>query len=818
MASILQDIGYALRTLGRSPGFTAVVVLTLGLGIGANTTVFSLVDTILLQPPAGVAAPESLVDVYTSDYSGPPFGGSSYPDYEDFAANVDELSGLTAFQWQPFSVSTGGEAFRAFGEYASDNYFHVLGVTPALGRSFDADESSGDDVVTAVIGYGLWQQRFGGANDIIGRTLRVRGHPVTVIGVAPKGFTGTQSAIGVELWVPYRLQTLLAPSTAGSITDRGSRGLFLVGRLARGATADSAQAAFDAQATNLHATYPAQWTDVRGDSRRITVLEHRQAAVMPEIRGAVVSFLTILGAVAALVLAITCANIANLLLTRAGARAREIGIRTALGATRRRILRLLLAESLLLASLGGLCGVALAAAASEFLIRLKPPIPIPIVLNLAPGSRVLVFAAVLSALTGMLLGTLPALRATRVRLGHGLSHDALTPAPGRRLLTLRNALVVGQVAVSSALLVVMGLFVQSLLRAQVADLGFRPDHVALASFDLEAQGYTAERTGQFLDTLEDTARRIPGVRSATFARRAPLGLDYARRGVRIEDYQPGPSEDMEVGNNVIDEDYFLTLGIELHSGRAFSTRDRQGAPPVAIVNDAFVRRYWPDGKALGRHIDFGAGPAEVIGVVADAKYRSIRDEALPYFYMSRRQNPALTGTLEMRTDAEPSAVFPALRASLSALDPAVPFELATMREHLGVAVLAQRVGASLIGAFGGIGALLAALGLYGVLSYLVARRTREIGIRMALGSDSLTIMRMVLRRAAGLTAVGLAFGLAGAFAVARLVSGFLYGIDGRDPATFVAAGIFFTAIALAAALGPARRATRVDPTDALRSE
>ncbi|HEX5418986.1 MAG TPA: ABC transporter permease, partial [Gammaproteobacteria bacterium] len=383
MSSILKDLGYALRVFGKRPGFTAIVVLTLGLGIGANTAIFSLVNTILLRAPAGIVHPERLVDVYTSDYSGPPFGTSSYADYRDFIANVGELSGLAAFQWQPFNVSIGGQAFRAFGEYVSNNYFRVLGVSPALGRSFFAGEQT-DDLAAAVIGYGLWQQRFGGARDVIGRTVLLRGHPVTVIGVAPQGFRGTQTGIGVDLWVPCSAQAVLDPSRSGREKNRSSRNLSLVGRLAAGATVDEVQARFDVLAARLHAAYPQDWTDIHRAARRITVIAQRQAGLMPEIRGSVVGFLSVLGAVAVLVLLICCANLANLLLARAAGRTREIAVRTAMGATRARIVRQMLTESLLLASLGGVCGVPLGAAAVALLTRFQPPISVPIVLDLSP--------------------------------------------------------------------------------------------------------------------------------------------------------------------------------------------------------------------------------------------------------------------------------------------------------------------------------------------------------------------------------------------------------------------------------------------------
>ncbi|HEU4620237.1 MAG TPA: ADOP family duplicated permease, partial [Gammaproteobacteria bacterium] len=657
MRGLLRDLSYAARVLAKKPAFTAVVVLTLALGIGANATIFSLADAILLRAPSGIADPDRLIDVYTSDYSGPPFGASSYPDYEDFAANAGELSGLAAFEWQSFNVAIGGDAFRAFGEYVSDGYFRVLGVAPALGRTFADAGGTSDEAPAAVIGYALWQQRFGGAPDVIGRTLRIRAHDVTVVGVAPRGFSGTQSGIRVDLWVPRSIEALLDPSERGRTERRDSRGLFVIGRLAPGATFEAARARFDVVAARLHSQYPQEWTDVSGAPRRITALPHRQAVPLPELRGAAVSFVTVLAAVAALVLLICCANLANLLLTRAAGRAREVAVRTALGATRARIVRQLLAESVLLASLGGACGVLVSAAAGTVLARLEPPLPIPVALNLAPNPRVLAFSAVLSLVTGIVLGALPALRATRHGIVHGLRRDASTPSGGRRFFTIGNALVVGQVAVSSALLVVMGLFVQSLIRAEAVDLGFRPDGVALVTLDLESQGYAPERAAQFLDALETAVRRLPGVRSAAFARSAPLGLDYPRRGIRVEGYTPSPGEEMEIGFNAIDEDYFAALGIGVLRGRSFGAADRVGAPPVAIVSQAFVRKYWPDGNALGRHIDFGAGSAEVVGVAADAKYRSIRDEPAPYFYVPRRQVGAASGVLEVRTERDPAALL-----------------------------------------------------------------------------------------------------------------------------------------------------------------
>lgn len=819
MQTLLQDLRYALRALRKAPGFAAVVALTLGLGIGANATIFSLINAILLRPPAGVADPAYLVEVYTSDYSGPPFGASSYPDYSDFAANTPELSGLAAYTMEPLNISTGAEAFRGFGAFVSANYFDVLGVTPALGRLFRGGAPASASEAAVVIGYGLWQRRFGGAADVVGRTIRVRGRPVTVIGVAPRGFTGTQTGIGVDLWATLSTRTSLDPSSERSLTDRGSRGLFLVGRLAPGRTASAAQARFDVLAAQLRAAYPEQWTDVRHAPRRITVLEQARAGVLPEIRGAVVSFLGLLSAVAALVLLICSANIASLLLARLTGRAREIAIRLAMGATRARIVRQLLAECTLLALLGGAAGVFLAASAAGLFVRIQPPISIPIVLDVAPDGRALGFASLVAVLTGLCVGLLPALRATRSPGITGLRRNAVTPKGDKhRWLTLRAALVVSQVAVSTVLLVLAALFLQSLEHARSVDLGFRPEHVALATLELDSQGYTAERAGRFYDELEQRVRGLPGVESAAIARSAPLDIDYARRGVRIEGYEPASNEDMEIGVNVVDDGYFKTLSIEILRGRAFTARDRPGARRVAIVSESFASRYWPDGSVAGRTIDFGRGPAEVVGVAADAKYRSIAEDALPYFYVPLRQNPTTSAVLEVRTAGEPSVVLPGLRAQVAALDPDLPVRVETMREHLGVSVLPQRVGSIMLAAFGGVGLLLAALGLYGVLAYLVTARTREIGIRTALGSKSGDVMRMVLAEAASVTAAGLAIGLVAAFAAGRLAAGFLFGVAATDPVTYTAVCGLLTLVALAAAFGPAHRATRIDPVEALRQD
>ncbi len=818
MTALMADVRYALRGIRRSPGFALVVVLTLALGIGANTTIFSLINAVLLRPPAGVTDPGRLVAVSTVGHcAGGCLGTSSYPDYLDFAAYDSRLTGLAAFEPRPFTLSAGDETFQAFGEYASPDYFGVLGVTPALGRTFRPEDGVPGATPVAVIGHGLWQQRFGGQRDVIGRTVRVRGAAVTIVGVAPAGFIGTLTGIGVGLWVPFAARTVLEPGSASDLTDRGNHSLFLVGRLAASATAAEVQARFDVLTPQMQSAHP-EWQGHRGPGSRIAVASEREAALLAPMRTVVVSFFGVLAAVAALVLLICCANLANLLLARGSTRARDIGVRLALGASRSRVVRQMLTESVLLALAGGIGGVLLATAAGSLIVRIQLPLPVPVALDLSLDWRVFGFAAVVAAVTGIVFGVLPALRFTAAGVVQRLHGDAAGERPQRRRFTLRDALVVSQVAVSAILLIVAGLFVNSLRHAQDLDLGFDPDHVAMATVDLDSQGYPTERMLQFYQQLETRARALPGVGSATLAAYAPLGLDYSSVSVQIEDYQPGPHEDNMAGVNRVDDEYFTTLGIPVLQGRGFTAQDRMDTPRAAVVNQAFVRRYWPDGKALGRHIACCGGPAEVVGVVPDAKMRSLGEGPTPYLYLPLRQNPVGSAVLEVRTAGDPSAMLPMLRSTISGIDPDLPVQLSTMHGYLGIAMVPQRLGAILLSVFGGLGMLLAALGLYGVLAYLVARRTREIGIRMALGSEPAAVMHMVLWQALRLVAAGLAIGLLLGLLAGHLIRGFLFGVGAGDPATFAGVLLIFTLVTLVAGYGPARRATRVDPVRALRSE
>ncbi|HEX6107187.1 MAG TPA: ABC transporter permease [Gemmatimonadales bacterium] len=808
-----HDIRLALRRLRLAPGFSALAVGMLALGIAATTTVFTLINTVFLRPTAQVREPERLVAVYTSDFSGPRFGYTSYPDLLDFQAGTAGVLDLAGHMLQPMSVAAGGESFRTVGELVTGNYFGVLGVDPAAGRLL----AEGGEPLSAVISHGLWVRRFGAAPDVVGRPLRVSRRTFTVVGVAPRDFTGTTRGIGVELWAPLEAGRLLEPGR-DRLINRGSRGLVLAGRLLPGATLADAQARLAVVARRLHAEHRDSWTDVTGNSRVVTVLPEREARVFPSIRGTVRGFLAVLMGIAGLVLLICCANLANLLLARGSTRRRELAVRLALGGERARLVRQLLMEGLALAVPGGALGVLIAVWATELLGRLEPPVPVPVALDFGVDWRILLFALAATIAVTLLSALAPALRATRLEAGEGLRGDAGAPPAGGRGVGLRDALVMSQVAVSLVVLAAAGLFLGSLREATRIDPGFATSGIALMRLDLGVQGYDEARGRGLYGELLRGARALPGVEAASLAELVPLGFDRQRRGLAVEGYEPRPGEEMEFGVNAVSTDYFRTLEIPLVRGRAFDDRDRADAAPVAIVNESFARRFWPAGDALGRRIVVGDVRREIVGVARDGKYTSLGEPPLPYYYLPWEQAYEPGMVLQVRTARDPQAILPALASLSRGLDPDVPVQLTTIGEHLGYALLPQRLGAIVLGAFGAIGLTLAALGLYGVMAYVVTQRTAEIGIRMALGATAGDVRRLIVRRGMGLTAVGLALGLGGALAAGRLVAGFLFGVRAAEPAILTAVVALFAVVALAASWLPAHRAARLDPLRALRAE
>jgi predicted permease len=809
-----RDLRHALRQLARAPGFTAVAVLTLSIGIGANTAIFSVVNDLLLRPPAHVADPKRIVSLWTSDFSGPAFGASSYPDYETFREQRDVLADVAAYGLVPGNLMEAEETVRLKIEEVTPNYFDLLGVRAAQGRLLVAGEAD-ERAPVVVLDHALWRNRFGADPAIVGRTVRINAGTFTIVGVAPEGFEGGQRAFGgVDAWVPLEA---LAGSDSSRRTERGSRGLLLLGRLQPGVSLDQVRVRFAVVASQLLAAYPGEWRDVTNRGRAITILPESESRVPPELRGAVVGFLGLLLAGFALVLLICCVNVANLLLARGAARVRDVAIRVSLGASRARLVRQLMTESVALAALG--CGGAILVtyAAARALARFRPPGDLT--LDVGVDWRVLGFALAAAVVAAAIFGLAPALSLTRLGAAAALKDGALTAVRKRRF-GLRGALIAAQVSVSLVLLVCAGLFLRSLQESATVDPGFDADNVVVASFDLRTQGYTEARGRAFYSEVTERIAGLPDVRNVTLAQRVPLSGDGGRRRAGVEGYEPQPGEDMEFNFNVVGPEYFDVMRVPLVSGRGFNAADREGAPQVAVVNETFAARYWPGRDPIGKRLTSfsGATSIEIVGVARDGKYQMLTEAPLPYIYRPFLQDYEEM-TLHVRVARDPDTFPPLLRREIRAVDPELPIvRLASMRSETGFATFPQRIAATLLGACATLALLLAAVGLYGVVAYAASQRTREIGIRMALGAGRRAVVGMMLAGSMKVVAIGLVIGLALALAAGRAVESFLGDVSAADPLALVAGPLVMIACALLASWLPARRAARIDPMRALREE
>lgn len=817
MDTLTHDLRYAIRQLLKTPGFTIVALLSLGLGIGTNTTIFSVVSALLLRP-LPVAEPARLVGIYTSDFSGPAYGGSSYADFSDLHDGARSYAALAATMLVPVSLSGSGQPAVATAEVASGEYFRVVGRPALRGRYFAPDESrAGGQVDVAVISARLWHQRFAGDESIVGRTVTIAGQPFTVIGVGPDGFNGLTRGLAVDLWVPLFAYGRLKPGD-NFLESRGNRGLAMVGLLKPGVTRRMAQAEAGLLAAQLHRAYPGEWTDIRSEARRFTLLPESDLRIMPQLRGATVGAAALMLTLAGVVLLIACANLGNLLLTRAAARRKEIAIRLSLGSGRGRLVRQLLTESVLLAVAGGVVGVFAALWSTDLLSAFHAPTPFPLDLQYPLDGRVLSFAVLVSVATGILLGLAPALQASRPDVVLTLREDAAGPRRSR----LRNAFVVAQVAMSLVLLVAGGLFVRSLRNATAIDPGFQARSALLLTVDLDLNGYPSERAPVFFRELVDNVRSIPGVEAAAVTTNVPLGGSGTRRSLRVVGYTPKPGEEMEFPVATAGAGYFETMGVPILRGRGFTVSDREGAPGVVVVNEAFAARFWPGENPIGRGVllEGDDGPVStVVGLAANGKYSSLGESPLPFYYTAFDQHPRSAGVIVVRTKGDPRAVVGPVRAAVASLDRNLPIaDITTLQDRLDFSTLPARAAGILLGAFGLLGLVLAALGLYGVMAYSVQQRTHEIGIRMALGARAADVLRTVVGRGLSLTLMGLAIGLALAMVLSRFVAGFLYGLSPNDPATLAAVVALLGAVAFAAAYLPARRAARINPIEALRSE
>ncbi|HEY4211824.1 MAG TPA: ABC transporter permease [Steroidobacteraceae bacterium] len=815
---MLSELKYAVRSLAKTPWLTAVVVITLALGIAANTAVFSWTRGVLLNPLHGVADARRLVSL-EAVYPNREYTNSSYPDFRDYRDSSRSLAGTIAYKFGPLSFGNENQAERVWAEFVSGNFFDVLGVRPAAGRFFrtEEQEEAPGKYPVAVISARFWRLHFHADPQIVGKTIRVNRQELTVVGVAPTEFLGTVVGLSFDLWVPLAMDPVLN-DTENWFENRGDRrGLRLLARLRPAVSLPEARTEIQTIARRLAHSYPKSNADIGA-----TLLPIDQADQgVQSLIGTLLK--TLLGAGAVLLL-IVCANVANLMLVRATARQKEFSIRLALGASRGRVIGQLLLESFLLAGLGGLAGVLLAGQMASWLRFFIPAEHLPLALDFPPDSAVLLFTLSISVLVGLLFGLAPALQTIRDDQLSGLKDSGRGSVGSSRSHRLRGILVVSEVALALVVLIGASLFVESFRHAKQSDPGFDPSHVLLAPLNLAEAGYSIEQGTLFMRHLRDRIEALPGVRAVSFADNVPLGFgDDPLEDVQVGGYVPRRGEDMRVHWNPIWSAYFDLMRIALIEGRDFTERDDSESPHVAIINEAFAQRFFRGQEPVGRQLDlWGQGSGwTVVGVVKDIKYRSPGETPRPHFYLPIQQawEPFRGLELHVRTVGPPLQLLPELRRELRSVDPRVHlFEVYTLSDYIGEAWFAQKIGAALLGVLGTLALLLAALGLFSVMAYTVSRRTQEIGIRMALGAQTLDVLRPVLGQALRLAMVGVGVGLALSLALTRLVASQLLGVSATDPLTFVGVSCLLCAVALAASIVPARRATRVDPLIALRAE
>jgi len=815
MKALGRDLRQTLRTLRGSPGFTAAVVLSLALGIGVNTAVFSWIDAALLRP-LPIAEPERVVSVHTVLSSSPDYLTVSYRNFLDYRENQEVFSDLVVYRPARFSLLSGSEPELLDGQLVTASYFEMLGLRPAAGRFFMPEE----DVVpgrfpVVVLGNGLWHRRFDANPDMIGKQIVLNGRQFTVIGVAPEGFRGARVLEPAELWVPLMMYKEVLPGRMGQLFDlRRSIILFCLGRLKPGVGIGQAETAMKAVAHRLEEEYP---EDNRG--RSLALLPIQRFTISPNYRGSYELAGAVLMAIVGLVLLTACANVANLLLARWLGRRKEVAIRLALGASRPVLLRQLLTESLTLSLLGGAAGLLVAALVSRVL-WLSRPANVPASLEVGLNPRVLVFTVILSIVTGLLFGVAPALQSSRPDLVSALRNQAALPVRQGGRLGMRDLLVIIQIAVSLLSLIGAGVFLESAQAAERIDVGFESKRMMLLSFDVGAQGYDEPRGEQLYRQAIERVEALPGVRSAAVAEYAVLLGDVGlRRTVIVEGREPPPGETgFLVQINGVSERYFETVGVPIVRGRGFTAADRQGTKLVAVVNERMAAHLWPGQSPLGRQFRFlTAGPFEVVGVAKNSKYGFLSEKTPLYLYLPIAQSYGSEATLHVRTAGDPRGVIGSVRQTVQEIDPRLPLvDVRTVTRVLDDALWAPRTAARLLTTFGILSLVLAGIGIYGVMSYLVRQGRREIAIRMAVGAQRGDVLWHVIGRGMGAVAAGVAAGLLIAFALVRTVAALLYGTAPVDPVVWGAAAVLLSAVALAATFLPARRAAAIDPILVLR--
>ncbi len=834
MGNLLQDIRFGLRTLTKNPGFTLVAILTLALGIGANAAIFSLTDQVLLRL-LPVERPQELVVLHSpgkshgrtwNDIQG---GHSfSYPMYKDLRDRNEVFAGLLARYHVQVSVAGQGQSQLAEGELVSGNYFQVLGVQPVLGRVFSwQDETAAGANPVAVLSYGYWTRNFGGDPNILNKQLSVNGNSLTVVGVARSGFAGVQVGQVPDLFIPITMKAAMTPNWDG-LADRNDHWVTMLGRLKPGMSATKAEAGL---APLYHAILegeaPALKLSARDQQEFLNrkMLLDRGSHGRPVLQHDAKQPLLVLMAMVGLVLLIACANLAGLLIARGEGRQREIALRLALGAGRGRLVRQLMTESLLLAIVGGVAGLALASWTLTVIVKSIPESLGASGLTAQLDYRVLIFACAISLLTGVFFGLAPAIRATRTDLQSVLKDQGASVSGGKANVRVRKSLLVSQIALTAVLLASAGLFAHSLFNLKQQDLGVRPDHVLEFSISPELNRYTPPQTISLVERIRKSIEALPGVRAVSASEIPMLAGSNSTSNITVEGYNAQEDEDMQVDQNSVGPDFLATMGIPLLNGREFSNSDTSASPKVAIINESVARRFFAGRKPVGLHFGFGGAKdakidIEIIGIAKDSKNTDLRDEFHPSVFLPYSQSEhAGNATFYARTNQDPVALTATVRNVVQGLDSNLPlYDVKTLTAQVDDIAFTDRLVTVFSLGLGLLASLLAAVGLYGVMAYVVARRTREIGIRMALGATQQSVAWMILREILGMLAAGLVIGLIAAYGIGRVIESQLFGVKASDPFVFfISAGLLVT-VALLAGWFPSRNAASVDPMVALRYE
>ncbi|MBC7896546.1 MAG: ABC transporter permease [Cytophagaceae bacterium] len=813
MSTLRHDLRSARRLLTKNPAFTGVAVLTLALGIGLNTAVFSVIDALLLRPLPGVRAADELVQIYRR-HPGMEFGSSGPMNWRDVQARTkDVFTDVALWNFIPVNLSADGKAQRVFGQMVSANYFNVLGATALRGRLFVADEDRNPGAHPVVIlSNATWQGMFGGDPQIIGKSVVLNGAPWEVIGVAQPDLRSPIPVISPAMYVPLMQIDQASPQNKGQLTTRSNNFMNQIARLKPGVTVEQARERMNAMMPALRADFPDDYRSNTGWS----LVAQGSAGIHPTMRGAQVALSAVVMAVVVMLLLIACVNVANLFLSRARDRWREMAVRLSLGAQRKVLVRQLLIESLVFAAVAGAAGLLIAWWCMSLLNRIQLPMDVSFSPNLELSTPVLLFTVGATLVTGVLFGLAPALQATRPSLIPMLKGEA--PAGDSRSRASRT-LVIAQMALSLLLLVCAGLFLRNLRSATTIDKGFEGGNILLSDFDASLQGYEQGKARQFYRQLIERMTAIPTVTGASVSATIPLGLSNSDNGVTIDGYVPAADEQMSIQYDKVSSNYFQTMGIRFTSGRGFLTSDDSASQPVIVVNQRFVDRFWPGQDAVGKVVRTRGQERVIVGVVPTGKYQSLGEDPRAYMYFPIEQVFEGSVTLEVRTQGDPTAIIPILRSEVAAIDPNLPVSnVRTIDTHLGLALMPARLAGGALAVFGLLGLILSSVGIYGVMSYSVSQRTREIGIRMAIGAPRGEVVGLVMRQGLTLVAIGGAIGLAAALGASQLLRGVLYGANALDPVTFIGVPLILAGVAALAIWVPARRAASVDPVRAIKSE